>query len=151
MGSYWKMECFILQPKIWSTMGCFKVEGERSIIYLFWYFILAVICGMERSELGWVLSWFVMFFVSGHCVEIYVFFLHHCELLRVRVCVAFPVGPARCHRKACRQPSKSLDRFFSEYSSFPYQCTSVPYSSIHSFAYHWCYMIIGVDSVCVCV
>ena len=67
------------------------------------------------------------------------------------VCVAIPVGHVRCHLKACNQ-QKHCARVFSEYYNFPYQCTSIPYSSIHSLAYHWCYMIIGADSVlCVCV
>ena len=60
-----------------------------------------------------------------------------CELLKVQVCVLlFQQAMPDVTLKPADNQQTHCDRFFSEYYNFPYQCTSVPYSSIHSFAYH---------------
>ena len=111
-------------------MGSFKVEGERSIIYLSWYIVLTSISGMERSQHDGVVSWFLMCFVTGHCVEIYILFV---SLSIIKGAGAFQFQqtvPAATVNLADNQ-QKHCDRFFSVYFSFTCQCTSVPYSFVH--------------------
>jgi hypothetical protein len=111
-------------------MGSFKVEGERSIIYLSWYSILTSISGMERSQHDGVVSWFLMSFVTGHCVEIYILFVSLSIIKGAGALQFQQTVPAATVNLADNQ-QKRCDKFFSVYFSCTCQCTSVPYSFVH--------------------
>ena len=65
----------------------------------------------------------------------YMSFLRHCKLLKVGCVLRFLLAMPDATLKFAENQQKQCDRFFSEYYSYPYQFTSVPYLSIHSFTW----------------